>query len=258
MPIDVITPQWPAPANVGSAITLRSGGCSTAPFEQSNLALHVQDDPQDVVANRKSLLQSLKLPSQPLWLDQVHGTDLVYAQGLNGPAPADTPQADGSYSDQPGAVCAVLTADCLPVLLCDRAGTQIAAAHAGWRGLCGGILRKTVATFKQSPDQLLAYLGPAIGPRIFEVGGEVLQAFLDKAQNSQQQQAITAAFTLRDSTGDKYLADLYALARAELSASGVTQIYGGDYCSYSDSERFYSYRREPKTGRNGSLIWLRG
>ena len=143
-------------------------------------------------------------------------------------------------------------------MFCDRAGTQVAAAHAGWRGLCGGILRKTVATFKQSPEQLLAYLGPAIGPQVFEVGGEVLQAFLDQAQNPQQQQAIKAAFSAQSSKQDKYLADLYALARAELSASGVTQIYGGDYCSYSDSERFYSYRRAPKTGRNGSLIWLRG
>ena len=258
MPIHVITPQWPAPANVGAAITMRSGGCSSAPFDQSNLALHVQDDPQSVLANRRSLVESLNLPTQPLWLDQVHSTDIVYASGAYLPDSTDTLQADGSYSDQSGAVCAVLTADCLPVLLCDRAGTRIAAAHAGWRGLCGGILRKTVATFKQPPDQILAYLGPAIGPQVFEVDGEVLQAFLHQAQNSEQQQAITAAFTRRESAGDKYLADLYALARAELRASGVTQIYGGDYCSYSDSERFYSYRREPKTGRNGSLIWLRG
>ena len=253
MPIDVITPQWPAPANVGSAITLRTGGCSNAPFDQSNLALHVQDNPQDVIGNRESLKQSLKLPTQPLWLDQVHSTDLVY-----GPEATGTPRADGSYSDQPGAVCAVLTADCLPVLLCDSSGTQVAAAHAGWRGLCGGILRKTVATFAQSPDQLLVYLGPAIGPQVFEVGSEVLQAFLDQAQDSQHKRAIVAAFSLREPSEDKYLADLYSLARAELQASGVTEIFGGDYCSYSDSERFYSYRREPKTGRNGSLIWLRG
>lgn len=253
MSIDIITPQWPAPANVGAAITLRSGGCSTAPFDQSNLALHVQDQPESVLANRHSLVQSLKLPAPPLWLDQVHGTDIVYV-----PEAAATARADGSYSDQAGAACAVLTADCLPVLFCDRAGTQVAAAHAGWRGLCGGILRKTVATFKQPAEQLLAYLGPAIGPQVFEVGGEVLQAFLDQAQNPWQQQAIKAAFSAQGSAQGKYLADLYALARAELNASGVSQIYGGDYCSYSDSERFYSYRREPKTGRNGSLIWLRG
>ena len=258
MPIDVITPQWPAPANVGAAITLRSGGCSRAPFDQSNLALHVQDQPQDVFANRRSLVQSLSLPAQPLWLDQVHGTDIVYVSEVYVPEAVDTARADGSYSDQAGAACVVLTADCLPVLFCDRAGTQVAAAHAGWRGLCGGILRKTVATFKQSPEQLLAYLGPAIGPQVFEVGGEVLQAFLDQAQNPQQQQAINAAFSAQRSAEGKYLADLYALARAELQASGVRQIYGGDYCSYSDSERFYSYRRAPKTGRNGSLIWLRG
>jgi len=257
MPIEVITPQWPAPANVGAAITMRSGGCSRAPFDQSNFALHVQDDPEHVLANRRNLVESLNLPTEPLWLDQVHGTDIVYASGADLPESSNAPQADGSYSDQPGAVCAVLTADCLPVLFCNRAGTQVAAVHAGWRGLCGGILRKTVATFHQSPDQLLVYLGPAIGPHVFEVGGEVLQAFLDQAQNPPHQQAIVNAFTARDSARDKYLADLYALARAELQASGVRQIYGGDYCSYSDSERFYSFRREPKTGRNGSLIWLR-
>jgi len=257
MPIEVITPQWPAPANVGAAITMRSGGCSRAPFDQSNFALHVQDDPEHVLANRRNLVESLNLPTEPLWLDQVHGTDIVYASGADLPESSNAPQADGSYSDQPGAVCAVLTADCLPVLFCNRAGTQVAAVHAGWRGLCGGILRKTVATFHQSPDHLLVYLGPAIGPHVFEVGGEVLQAFLDQAQNPPHQQAIVNAFTARDSARDKYLADLYALARAELQASGVRQIYGGDYCSYSDSERFYSFRREPKTGRNGSLIWLR-
>lgn len=253
MSIDIVIPQWPAPANVGAAITLRGGGCSRAPFDQSNLALHVQDQPETVLANRNSLIQTLKLPAQPLWLDQVHGTDIVYAPGA-----VATARADGSYSDQPGAACAVLTADCLPVLFCDRAGTQVAAAHAGWRGLCGGILRKTVATFKQPSEQLLAYLGPAIGPQVFEVGGEVLQGFLEQAQNPRQQQAIKAAFSPKESVEGKYLADIYALARAELNASGVSQIYGGDYCSFSDSERFYSYRRESKTGRNGSLIWLRG
>jgi len=252
MPIDVITPQWPAPANVAAAITLRTGGCSREPFEHSNLALHVEDNPEDVLVNRESLVQSLELPAQPLWLEQCHGTDLAYAPEATG-----TPRADGSYSDQTGVVCSVLTADCLPVLLCDRAGSQVAAVHAGWRGLCGGILRKTVTTFKQAPEQLLAYLGPAIGPQVFEVGGEVLQAFLDNAQNRHHQQAIEAAFTLQRSKTDKYLADLYALARAELAASGVTRVYGGEYCTYSDPQRFYSYRREPVTGRNASLIWLR-
>lgn len=246
-----LIPDWPAPAQVKSAITLRSGGCSRAPFESNNLALHVEDNASDVQKNRDSLVDSLALPAQPLWLNQCHGTDLVYV-----PQASQAASADGSYSDKANTVCAILTADCLPVLFCNQSGSQVAAAHAGWRGLCGGILRKTVATFKHSPDQVMAYLGPAIGPQVFEVGAEVLQAFLHSAQNAQHKQAVIAAFKAVDGSADKYLADLYALARAELAASGVVEIYGGNYCSYSDSERFYSFRREPKTGRNASLVWL--
>jgi len=250
-----IIPDWPAPEQVKSAITLRSGGTSRAPFESNNLASHVDDSAADVEQNRRNLIAALPLPASPLWLNQCHGTDLVYVPDyLKEPQPAAT--ADGSYSDKVDTVCAILTADCLPVLFCNQSGTQIAAAHAGWRGLCGGILRKTVATFKNSPDQVMAYLGPAIGPQVFEVGAEVLEAFLHSAQNEVHQQSVRAAFKAVDGGGDKYLADLYALARAELTASGVTGIYGGNYCSYSDSERFYSFRRESKTGRNASLIWL--
>ena len=246
-----LIPDWPAPAQVKSAIILRSGGCSRAPCESNNLALHVEDNASDVQKNRDGLVDSLALPAQPLWLNQCHGTDLVYV-----PQASQAASADGSYSDTANTVCAILTADCLPVLFCNQSGSQVAAAHAGWRGLCGGILRKTVATFKHSPDQVMAYLGPAIGPQVFEVGAEVLQAFLHSAQNAQHNQAVIAAFKAVDGSADKYLADLYALARAELAASGVIEIYGGNYCSYSDSERFYSFRREPKTGRNASLIWL--
>ena len=246
-----LIPDWPAPAQIMSAITLRSGGSSRPPFDSNNLALHVEDNASDVQKNRDSLVDSLALPAQPLWLNQCHGTDLVYV-----PQASQAASADGSYSDKTNTVCAILTADCLPVLFCNQSGSQIAAAHAGWRGLCGGILRKTVATFKHSPDQVMAYLGPAIGPQVFEVGAEVLQAFLHSAQNAQHKQAVIEAFKAVDGSADKYLADLYALARAELVASGVIDIYGGNYCSYSDSERFYSYRRESKTGRNASLVWL--
>ena len=248
-----LIPDWPAPAQIMSAITLRSGGSSRPPFDSNNLALHVEDNASDVQKNRDSLVDSLALPAQPLWLNQCHGTDLVYV-----PQASQAASADGSYSDKVNTVCAILTADCLPVLFCNQSGSQIAAAHAGWRGLCGGILRKTVATFKHSPDQVMAYLGPAIGPQVFEVGAEVLQAFLHSAQNAQHKQAVIEAFKAVDGSADKYLADLYALARAELVASGVIDIYGGNYCSYSDSERFYSYRRESKTGRNASLVWLQG
>jgi len=250
-----LTPDWPAPAQVKSAITLRRGGCSRPPFDSNNLALHVDDSAADVQVNRHNLVTHLALPAQPLWLDQCHSTELVYVPDYF-QEPQQAATADGSYSDRANTVCAILTADCLPVLFCNQSGSQVAAAHAGWRGLCGGILRKTVATFKHSPQQVMAYLGPAIGPQVFEVGAEVLQAFIRNAQDEQHKQAVTAAFKAVEGSANKYLADLYALARAELVASGVTAIYGGNYCSYSDSERFYSYRRESKTGRNASLVWL--
>ena len=246
-----IIPDWPAPAQVKSAITLRSGGTSRAPFDSNNLALHVDDSAADVQQNRRNLVAALPLPASPLWLNQCHGTELVYL-----PKTQQAATADGSYSDEVDTVCAILTADCLPVLFCNQSANQVAAAHAGWRGLCGGILRKTVATFKHSPDQVMAYLGPAIGPQVFEVGAEVMDAFVRTAQNESHRQAVFKAFNPVDGDPEKYLADLYALARAELTASGVIDIYGGNYCSYSDSERFYSFRRESKTGRNASLVWL--
>jgi YfiH family protein len=208
----------------------------------------VGDNASDVLSNRQCLADSLHLHEQPLWLEQVHGTDVEYA-----PTAAGTPAADASYSDQVGRACVVMTADCLPVLLCNQQGTQVAAAHAGWRGLCNGVLRNTVATFS-SPDQVMAYLGPAIGPEAFEVGTEVLQAFIQKSLNEQHRQQIESAFM--PSPANKYRADLYALARAELVNCGVKHIYGGDYCVYSSPEQFYSYRREPVTGRFASLIWL--
>ena len=243
-------PDWPAPNNVRSAITLRAGGVSLAPFTSNNLAVHVGDNEEHVAANRQSLVNELRLPCQPLWLDQVHGTDTVYAPKADG-----IPSADASYTDTADTVCAVLTADCLPVLLCNQSGTHIAAAHAGWRGLCNGILRNTVRLVAYERDPVMAYLGPAIGPQVFEVGAEVLQAFLNRAQSTQHRQAIEAAFR-SCLTEDKYLANLYALARAELAACGVTAVYGGEHCTFSQIEQFYSYRRDIKTGRNASLIWL--
>ena len=257
-----LIPDWPAPENVRSAISLRTGGVSEAPFNSNNLALHVEDNPAHVLANRQALVAALNLPCDPLWLEQVHGTDIVYVPNVKGvpnvqgvPKAQGVPSADGSYTDTANTVCAVLTADCLPVLLCNQSGTHVAAAHAGWRGLCNGILRDSVATFAQHDDQIMAYLGPAIVPQTFEVGAEVLEAFLAKAQNAEHQQAIRAAF-VPSSTIEKHLADLYALARAELAASGVTAVYGGEYCTFSQPEQFYSYRRDHKTGRNASLIWL--
>jgi len=241
-------PDWPVPANVRAVITLRSKGQSQTPFDSFNLAQHVGDDPQRVNSNRQLLMQALGLSAQPIWLNQVHGTEVVYAPEVHRLA-----TADGCYSDQVGQACVVLTADCLPVLFCNQEGTQVAAAHAGWRGLCGGILRNALAHFR-SNETVLAYFGPAIGPQIFEVGSEVLKAFLSSARNAEHQQSIERAFVT--GVGGRYLADLYALARAELRSCGVSQIFGGDFCSYSQPKQFYSYRRDQITGRNASLVWL--
>jgi hypothetical protein len=263
-------PDWPAPDSVGSAITTRQGGGSQGAFDSNNLALHVQDREADVQANRQTLAQSLGLAQPPLWLDQVHGVAIAYVPDSLSIADT-TPVADASMTNRAGAACVVMTADCLPVLFCDQQGTQVAAAHAGWRGLCNGILRKTAAQFSR-PDQVMAYLGPAIGPQAFEVGPEVLQAFIDQAQDAKHLAAIKEAFVQATNTDSastdssnaevkgaqgKYLADLYALARADLAHCGVTAVYGGGFCTVSDSERFYSYRREAQTGRMASLVWLK-
>lgn len=245
---DFLFPEWPAPDNVKSVITLRFPGSSQMPYDGFNLADHVGDNPADVLANRQQLTKSLGLCNQPAWLHQVHGTQVIYA-----PEVSSNVSADASYTDQVGEACVVLTADCLPVLLCNQGGTKVAAAHAGWRGLCDGIVRNTVACFS-SHETVLAYLGPAIGPEVYEVGTDVVEAFISSAQNNHHKALIEAAFI--PSKSSSYMADLYALARAELIACGVEQIYGGGSCTYSQSEQFFSYRRDQVTGRNATLIWL--
>jgi YfiH family protein len=239
--IDCITPHWPAPANVRALITTRRGGESKGPYSTLNLGDHVGDNPLDVARNRKALREHL--PQDPKWLIQVHGDGAVCADRLNGPV-----EADSAFARRPGTISAVLTADCLPVLLCDEAGTCVAAAHAGWRGLCAGILERTVRAMAIRPEALLAYFGPAIGPEAFVVGPEVRAGFLDADRQA------AAAFVRRDH--DKWAADLYALATLRLNAAGVTRIYGGDFCTYSEAERFFSHRRDRLTGRMASLIWL--
>lgn len=238
---DLLIPDWPAPARVRACVTTRTGGCSSAPFASLNLGDHVGDDPQAVVENRRRL-QAL-LGCQPAWLSQVHGVSVVEAD------PAQVAVADASWSAVPGIACAIMTADCLPVLFCDRAGTRVAAAHAGWRGLAAGVLESTVAALVCPADQVLAWLGPAIGPQVFEVGAEVREAFVS------QHVGAAAAFVPSVNPG-RYMADLYHLARIRLAAAGVTAVYGGGLCTFSDATRFYSYRREPRTGRLASLIWL--
>lgn len=237
---DWLTPDWPAPAHVRACVTTRSGGVSVAPFETFNLGDHVDDDPAAVASNRQHLVDTLGC--QPAWLRQVHGIVVAEAD------PATVIEADGNWTATPGIACTAMTADCLPALFCDRAGTRVAAAHAGWRGLAGGVLEATVKALDVAPQELLVWLGPAIGPAAFEVGGEVREAFV-------QQHAEAAAAFVPSANAGKFMADIYQLARIRLAAIGVTAVSGGGLCTYNDA-RFYSYRRSARTGRFASLIWL--
>ena len=239
-----ICPDWPAPARVRALSTTRVGGVSVAPYDSLNLGTHVGDDPAAVEMNRARLRSVL--PGEPGWLNQVHGTAVVDAAACAGVPDAD---ADAAVSCSSGVVCSVMTADCLPLLLCDRAGTVVAAVHAGWRGLHGGVVEAGVAAMKVAPSEILAWLGPAIGPQAFEVGDEVRAAFM--AVDSQAEAAFRPA-----ATPAKWLADLYLLARQRLAVLGVSGIYGGDRCTFSEPDCFFSYRRDGATGRMASLIWL--
>jgi hypothetical protein len=238
-----IAPEWPAPPQVRAAATLRTGGVSRGAFASFNLGSHVGDDPAAVAENRRLLKAALGLPAEPAWLNQVHGTNVVEAATHSTP-----PAADGSVAFATGQVCAVLTADCLPVLFCDRQGTRVAAAHAGWRGLAAGVLDATVRSLATPPSQLLAWIGPAIEPEAFEVGPEVREQFLARDPGN------SAAFTINGR--GRWQADLYTLARRELARLGVADVFGGGLRCYADSERFFSYRREAQTGRMATLIWL--
>lgn len=243
-PIGFIPAEWPAPPGVHAGTTTRTGGVSTGEYASFNLGDRAGDDPPAVAENRRRLRSGLNLPAEPRWLHQVHGPDVVWA------APGEaTPVADAAVGAAPGEVCAVLTADCLPVLLCDDRGEQVAAAHAGWRGLAAGVLAATVGTMRTPPESLMAWLGPAIGPDAFEVGGEVRSAFIGRDE------AHGKAFAPGTRPG-KFLADIYALARLELARAGVTRVYGGGCCTVTDDERFFSYRRQGgRGGRMASLIW---
>lgn len=237
-------PDWPAPAGVRALMSTRQGGVSTGPYASMNLGLHVGDDPLAVAQNRERL--RAHLPAEPLWLDQVHGTAVVDA------ATACTGiQADAAIATQRHVVCAVQTADCLPVLICDIAGSRVAAAHAGWRGLAAGVLEATVQALKTPPDQLLAWLGPAIGPQAFEVGAEVRLAFM--------QDDPRAASAFVEHGEGKWLANIFLLATQRLKAAGVRRVYGGGLCTFSDAPRWFSYRRDKTTGPTGrmaALIWI--
>ena len=243
MGIDVITPQWAAPAHVKAFSTLRMGGVSTGAYSSLNLGMHVGDDERRVRENRLCLQRELALPAEPVWLQQVHGVNVVRLEGSS----TQGMRADASYSESQGVVCAIMTADCLPVLLCDQTGRKVAAVHAGWRGLAAGVLESTVQAMQLNPDNLLAWLGPAIGPDAFEVGEDVVTAFVNEMPSAEQ------AFQRYN---DKWLADIYSLARQRLSRLGVQAVSGGDGCTYSEPERFFSYRRDGVTGRMATMVWI--
>lgn len=240
--LEFLVPDWPAPPSVRAVMTTRRGGFSTGPYASFNLASHVGDDVRAVEANRRRLHDALSLPSDPQWLTQVHGRRVARFPGPS------SGSADAAVVFEPGSVAAVLTADCLPVCMASRAGDRVGIAHAGWRGLAAGVIEATVAALATDPADLIAWLGPAIGPAAFEVGGEVRAMFIASQPESDAD--------FRPGTGRKYLADLPGLARRRLAACGVTAIYGGGHCTVTDPARFFSYRRDGQTGRMAALIWL--
>jgi YfiH family protein len=240
---DFIYPNWPAPAHIKALTTTRHGGFSPAPFDSLNLGDHVGDKDLKVKQNRNILIQRAELPEPPRWLSQSHGCEVIdSSQWKTGE------QADGIISNTINHVCPILTADCLPILLSNRQGDTVAAIHAGWRGLANGIVERAIASFSCNTQDILVWLGPAIGPEQFEVGQDVVNAFVGHDVLAKQ------AFRQTDET--HYLADIYLLARQHLNALGVSEIYGGQFCTVNDPERFFSYRRDKATGRMASVIWI--
>jgi len=230
---------------VRALVTTRQGGVSQAPFDSFNPALHVHDDSTHVQQNRQRLQQYLTTRYQPQWLQQVHGSEVIAAK-----SDGIVPEADACFTSLPGLPCAVMTADCLPVFFCTRQGDQVAVAHAGWRGLAGGVLEATFDKFRVMPSDVLVWLGPAIGPQQFEVGADVRDAFMAFSESCAQ------AFTANPHRPGHWFADIYQLARSRLQLRGVEAVYGGDFCTYSDPKRFFSYRRDGITGRMANLIWI--
>jgi YfiH family protein len=237
---DWLIPDWPAPAGIKSCVTTRSGGVSLAPFDSFNLGDHVDDRPEAVAANRLRLTSHLGI--QPAWLKQVHGVAVAQAD------PSQVLEADASWTATPGIACTIMTADCLPALFCNRAGTRVAAAHAGWRGLAAGVLEAAADSMDTAPQDILVWLGPAIGQPSFEVGAEVREAFI--AAHPQTAQAFIPSLN-----PGRFMADIYALARLRLAAQGIDAVYGGGLDTFTDS-RFFSFRRNARNGRFASLVWI--
>ena len=243
--LPLIKPDWPAPEKVKALSTTRLCGVSQSPYESFNLGLHVGDDSGAVEHNRQRLQKILATPYGPQWLQQVHGSDVIEAN-----VTGEVRQADASFTSEMGVPCAVMTADCLPVLVCAKDGSQVAAAHAGWRGLANGVLEAVLGRMNSPASELLVWLGPAIGPKQFEVGVEVRDAFLSFSDECAK------PFVENELKPNHWFADIYQLARIRLRAFGVEELYGGGFCTYSEPQRFFSYRRDGQTGRMASLIWL--
>ena len=237
-----IVPDWPAPQRVRALSSTRLGGCSEGRYASLNLGAHVGDRPQAVTGNRRRLVAEAALPDEPVWLEQVHGTAVIRLTG----ALQSQPVADAAWTTQPGIVCCVMTADCLPILLCDAAGTRVGVAHAGWRGLAAGVIEATAAAMGGA--DLLAWLGPAISQAAYEVGEDVRTACIERDADAGQAFAANAR--------GRWQADLGALARRRLARAGVGRVFGGEHCTYTDAERFFSHRREAPCGRMATLIWL--
>ncbi len=249
--MQIITPDWPAAKNIHAFCTTRKSPeqnktqVKGAAYADFNLALHVDDNPEQVNVNRQQLLKYYKLPTEPVWLNQVHGCQVIEVPHSHSPSP---PTADAAFTRTAEQLCTVMTADCLPLLICNRRGNKVAAAHAGWRGLAAGVIETSVAQFNEKPTELLVWLGPAIGAEVFEVGSEVRDIFINKQAQS------AAAF--KENRAGYYLADIYQLARLRLQSMGIDAVYGGEYCTFTDVDHFYSYRRDGTTGRQASLIWF--
>jgi YfiH family protein len=239
----LLMPEWPAPSSIKAVMTTRYGGISKPPYDSLNLGEHVGDDPQSVLENRRLLASVANLPSMPIWLNQVHSASVLDCGVTIG-----SNTADAITTVRPQQVCVVMTADCLPVLLCNQAGTRVAAVHAGWRGLAEGVIEAALSHFNDPVDQILAWLGPAIGPEAFEVGLEVRERFI--------QDDLRASGAFVAGRPGHWMTDIYQLARIRLERAGVGFIGGGDYCTVTDNNRFFSYRRDGVTGRMASLIWI--
>ena len=239
-----IAPDWPAPASVKALATLRGGGVSEGPYASLNLATHVGDRAEHVARNRALLREAAQLPTEPVWLEQVHGTTVWDAEQPSDPPPV----ADAAVATAKRRICTIMTADCLPVLFCDLDGQAVGAAHAGWRGLAGGVLDATVAAMSVPASRIIAWLGPAIEQAAFEVGGEVRDQFMARTN------AHAEAFVRN--TRERWQADIYRLARVELERTGLAGVYGGGFDVCTDADRFFSYRREKPTGRMATMIWI--